>query len=399
MRFPQKSIVLLALLSLFAARAAWGEKNPGETEEEAIGRQYDLEIAATMGFVKDEKLQEYVARVGRRVLAKVSQPEYDFSFKVVDDEMVNAFALPGGYVYITRGMLAALGDEAELAGVLGHEIGHVTGHHSMKQMQKNIAQALIAIGGLMLSPEIRNNAGAWLTVTQTLGLQIISGYGREFEMESDQEGLILTYSAGYDPAAVVSFLRTMQGIERLGFLTYHGFMATHPDTVARIVGAETKSQLLAARSQAVAGQRYKDRYLDNISGLRYGKPRWKGKTLPPYQIVIHTVKAGETLKSIAGDVARDMGKAFEIAAINGMDLNAKLTPGTRVKVIAPAPEIDVSTDKEERKYEIGVRIGDGKGGQGNGGSGAADGGSKGADSPTAEYRGGQEGGNKNNDGR
>jgi predicted Zn-dependent protease len=399
MRLPQKSILLFVALAMAMGAPRLAASADG-TDEEALGKQYDQEIAAQMGFVKDAKVRDYVARVGKKVLSQVHDPGFEFQFKVVDDEMVNAFALPGGYVYVARGMLAALNDEAELAGVLGHEIGHVIGHHSVKQMQKNIAQALVAIAGLIASPDIRNNAGAWLTVTQTMGMQIITGYGRENEMESDQEGLILAAAAGYDPRAIVSFLKTMQGIERLGFQTYHGFMATHPDTISRIVDAETKSQLLVARDSSPK-ERYRDRYLDNIAGLRYGKPRWKGRTLPPYEIAIHTVKEGETFRSIASGVARDMGKAFEIAAINGMELNTPLTPGMRVKAILPAAEMNVKQEREEeRKYEIGVRIGDGKGGQtGRGGDGKADHRPEGRDSSNPQGGGSQESGNENNDGR
>ena len=378
MRIAAKSIILLAFLAALACHGSAFAATEG-ADEEQIGRQADKEIEARMGFYKDGPLQEYVARVGRRVLAQVQQPEFEFHFKVVDDEMVNAFALPGGYVYITRGMLAALSDEAELAGVLGHEIGHVINHHSVKQMNKSIGQALLALTGMMLSQDIRNNAGAWLTVTATLGQQILSGYGREYEMESDQVGLILAYSAGYDPSAIVSFLKTMQVIEKLGFQTYHSFMATHPDTISRIVDAEAKSGLLQARGEAK--QRYRDRYMEKIKGLTYGKPRWRGKTLPPYELVVHEVKEGETFRSISADVAGDLGRAFEVASINGMEITEPLTPGMKVKVIVPARNVDIQlVPEEEKKYEVGVRIGDGKVGQNGGGSGQkADGGSTSAD--------------------
>ena len=361
MRLRAKSIALLLFAAAlgFSFGLSWA-LSEGE-EEEAIGRQYDREIGMSMGFYKDKKLSEYVDRVGRKVLAQVHEPMFDFHFKVVDDAMVNAFALPGGYVYITRGMLATLNDEAELAGVLGHEIGHVIGHHSVKQMRKSIAQALLALGGMMLSQDIRNNAGAWLTVTSTLGQQVITGYGREMEMESDQEGLILAYNAGYDPAAIVSFLSTMRIIEKLGFRTYHGFMASHPDTRDRITEAEVKSSLLQARGEKK--ERYRDRFMDNLDGLAYGQPRWKGETSPPYKIAIHTVAEGETFRSIARDVSSGEGKAFEISAINGLEIDSPLTPGMKVKALAAEDAADVVRIKvEEEKYEIGVRIGDGKGG-------------------------------------
>ncbi|MDH5510320.1 MAG: M48 family metallopeptidase [Nitrospinota bacterium] len=381
MRLRAKSIFLLVFVAALWAPVAPAWAVSEGVEEEAIGRQYDQEIAITMGFYQDKKLSEYVERIGRKVLAQVHEPMFEFHFKVVDDAMVNAFALPGGYVYITRGMLATLNDEAELAGVLGHEIGHVIGHHSVKQMRKSIAQALLALGGIMLSPEIRSNAGAWITVTTTLGQQMISGYGREMEMESDQEGLILAYNAGYDPGAIVSFLSTMRNIEKLGFRTYHSFMASHPDTRDRITEAQVKSSLLQARGEKK--ERHRDRFMDNMEGLKYGKPRWKGETAPPFKIVIHKVVEGETFRSITRDVSGDVGQAFEIAAINGLEIDSPLSAGMKVKALVAADVADVIKIRVEKdKYEIGVRVGDGKNGPAEREKGGqADRGTKGKDSP------------------
>ncbi len=331
-------------------------------DEEAIGKETDKEIVRAYGLYDDPKVSQYVEEVGKRVLLKIQEPQFEYHFKTVDHEMVNAFALPGGYVYVTRGLLATLNSEAALAGVLGHEIGHVIGHHSVRQMKKQLGAALLTLGGLAASEDIRQNAGAWLTVSSSLSQQILLGYGRDFEMESDQVGMLAAYDAGYDPNGIVGFLKSLRAREMLGGQSYHGFSATHPDTVTRIIEAEGKSDLLTARDGSVKDQR--DRYLDAIEGLRYGKPAWRGKTLPPHVIHIHTVREGETLRSIVKDFAGDDSLALETAVLNALDMETPLKPGFRLKTLKPVKsQTEILLKEEELTNEIGGGIGDGKGGQ------------------------------------
>lgn len=289
MFLPFKSIALstaAVVIIVIAPNSALALfEGPDETE---IGRNADKEIVHAYGLYDDEKLQAYVREVGEKTLAEVVEPEYEYHFKLMDDAMINAFALPGGYIYVTRGLLAVLNSEAALAGVIGHEIGHVIGHHGVKKMKKSIGQTLLMLGGLAVSQDIRENAGAWLTVTTSLSQQILLGYGREMEMESDQQGMILTHEAGYDPRGIVGFLQSLRALEKLGGRGYHGFQATHPDTIVRIIESEGKAGILAERGKEY--RFYRDKYLDAIEGLRYGKPKWRGKTLPPHRIHIHTVK-------------------------------------------------------------------------------------------------------------
>lgn len=347
-------------------------------EEEAIGKETYSDIIKEYGRYDDKNLQEYVQRVGKKVLTKVRDPGFEYHFTVVDDEMVNAFALPGGYIYVTRGLLAALNSEAALAGVLGHEIGHVIGHHAMKQMKKQIGSLLLTLAGIAASEDVRNNAAAWLTITQTLSQQILLGYGREMEMESDQVGLITAEEAGYSPDGIVNFLQSLRTMERMGGHSYHGFQATHPDTITRIVEAEGKAELLKARGNKI--EMYRDRYLDAIDGLRYGKPELKKKTWPPYVIRIHTVKAGETFRSIAKDCGVEESMAMTMATLNSMDVNDKLTPGYRIKSIIPAKNTNKVLQLEEMKdNEIGPGPGDGAGEPPAGGDKKSDGGTKGGD--------------------
>lgn len=331
-------------------------------DEEAMGKETDKEIVRAYGIYDDPKVSKYVEEVGKRVLSKIQEPQFEYHFKTVDQEMVNAFALPGGYVYVTRGLLATLNSEAALAGVIGHEIGHVIGHHSVRQMKKQLGATLLTLGGLAASEDIRQNAGAWLTISSSLSQQILLGYGRDFEMESDQVGMLAAYDSGYDPNGIVGFLKSLRAREMLGGQSYHGFSATHPDTVTRIIEAEGKSDLLTARNGSVKDQR--DRYFDAIEGLRYGKPAWRGKTLPPYVIHIHTVKEGETLRSIVTDVTGDESMTLETAVLNALDTETTLQPGLRIKTLKPVKsQTGILPKKEESDNEISGGTGDGKGGQ------------------------------------
>ena len=142
------AIVAAALLAC-ATNPATGKKQlmlVSEAQEIAMGKAADQEAIAAYGLYPDPKDQAYVDRLGKSLAAQSERPDLPWSFKVVDDPTVNAFALPGGYIYVTRGIMAHLRSEAELVAVLGHEIGHVTGRHSASQMSKQ----QLAMGGLMM---------------------------------------------------------------------------------------------------------------------------------------------------------------------------------------------------------------------------------------------------------
>ncbi|MBF0169916.1 MAG: M48 family metalloprotease [Nitrospinae bacterium] len=357
-----------AIVSLLTALIVIGASGPARAlydgaDEEEIGRENDKAIVAQYGLVADPDLQQYVTTVGKRVLRHILDPEFDYQFKVIDADMVNAFALPGGYIYVTRGLLAAVNSEAELANILGHEIGHVVGHHSVKQMKKSLGSLLLTLGVLAASEDARQNAGAWVAVSQSLSQQIISGYGRENEMESDRIGMIAAYDAGYDPAGMSRFLHSLRRMERQKAIGYHGFMASHPDTVSRIIEADQASSLLKTREKKA--EDFRDRYLEAIAGLPYGKVEGPGGR-PPYTIQLRTVAAGESWRSLTAFASGDEGLAIETAALNGADVNDPLTSGMVVKTIVPVRSKTLELH-EEKSGEIGPRTGDGKGGQ-NGGA-------------------------------
>ncbi|MGD2068949.1 MAG: M48 family metalloprotease, partial [Gemmatimonadota bacterium] len=187
-RHATRSIPLLLLATLVAGCArnpATGERQLsliGERQEIEMGREADQQIVASIGLYDDEALQSYVDGLGQRLAATSERPDLPWTFRVLDDPTVNAFALPGGFVYITRGIMGHLTSEAELVGVLGHEIGHITARHSVNQISK---QQLTQLGvglGMVLVPELQNFGGL-----ASLGIQLLSlKFSRDDENQADE---------------------------------------------------------------------------------------------------------------------------------------------------------------------------------------------------------------------
>jgi predicted Zn-dependent protease len=234
-----------------------------EAEEIAIGQQQDAEIRREMGVYDDPALQRYVNDIGQE-LARVShRPNLPWSFTIVDSPAINAFALPGGYIYITRGILAYLDDEAELAGVLGHEIGHVTARHAAQAYTR---QAQAGIGLAVLS--IFVPATAPFAELGSAGLSVLFlRHGRDAELEADRLGVEYGSGAGYDPAGVPRFLATLARIDRLSERGVPNWLSTHPDPGSRVTKAEPVAGQFVSDAAKVV---HRDQYLERINGLVFG---------------------------------------------------------------------------------------------------------------------------------
>jgi predicted Zn-dependent protease len=234
-----------------------------EAEELAIGQQQDAEIRREMGVYDDPALQRYVDDIGQQLARASHRPNLPWSFTIVDSPAINAFALPGGYIYLTRGILAYLDDEAELAGVLGHEIGHVTARHAAQAYTR---QAQAGIGLAILS--IFVPATAPFTDLSSAGLSVLFlRHGREAELEADRLGVEYGSGAGYDPAGVPRFLATLARVDALSERGVPNWLSTHPDPGSRVTKAEpVASQFVsdAARAQN------RDQYLERINGMVFG---------------------------------------------------------------------------------------------------------------------------------
>jgi len=245
-----------------------------EDQELAIGRAMDPKVIAEFGLYNDPNLQDYVNNVGRKLASVSHRPELIYRFKVVDSTAINAMALPGGYIYITRGLMAYLNSEAELATVLGHEIGHVTARHAVQQITK--AQSYQILSGVVsiIRPELRQ----FQQISDIIFFGIMQGYGRKAELQADRLGIEYAYKAGYDPLAAPSFLKTLKLIElEEGEKGYHGFFASHPETEDRIEEAYKKAaQLLTLGNNKLRQGR--EEYLSHIEGLLYGENPEEGIT-------------------------------------------------------------------------------------------------------------------------
>ncbi|HSS63365.1 MAG TPA: M48 family metalloprotease, partial [Gammaproteobacteria bacterium] len=182
-----------------------------ESRELALGRQAHDQILKQYGRYEDRGLQSYVQQVGERLARRSHRADLVYRFTVLDSEEVNAFALPGGYIYITRGMLAMLNSEAELAAVLGHEIGHVTARHSVRQYSAQQAAGLGYTVGAIFLPELRTAAAQ--NVYSLFGGALIRGYGREHELEADGLGAEYLARTGYDPDAMLQVIRVLKAQE------------------------------------------------------------------------------------------------------------------------------------------------------------------------------------------
>jgi len=243
-----------------------------EKEELALGKQLQAQYHQSLPLL-DEKdpLAVYVNEIGQRVAKVSDRPELFYHFYVVDDRTVNAFALPGGYIYIHRGLLNYLNSEAELASVLGHEIGHVAARHAVQRYtQVKAYQSAMMITSIFvpIQPVTGN-------LSNLLAASFISGFGREQELQADNLALKYAPNAGYDPYAVTQLLTTLKRLEDLDrrekkdagekVREYHGAFASHPETKKRILQVEEKQKL-----RHVQGLVNHDRFLSHLNGYPYG---------------------------------------------------------------------------------------------------------------------------------
>jgi len=234
-----------------------------EADELAIGQQQDLVIRREMGVYHDAELQRYVNDIGQ-ALARVShRPNLPWSFTIVDNAAVNAFALPGGYIYLTRGLLAYLNDESQLAGVLGHEIAHVTARHAAqaytRQAQAGIGLAILGI--FVPSTQPFTDLGA-------AGLSVLFlRHGREAELEADRLGVEYGSAAGYDPSGVPRFLATLARVNALSDRGVPNWLSTHPDPGSRVTKAEPVAGQFASAGATTINR---EPYLDRIRDLAFG---------------------------------------------------------------------------------------------------------------------------------
>ncbi len=249
-----------------------------EEQEIQMGREYNAQILRQYQIYEDEKIQNYVQSIGESLAKKSHRPNLIYRFTVLDSPEINAFALPGGYIYINRGLMAYMSSEEELAAVLGHEIGHVTARHSVRQYSQ--AQLM---GVLSAAIEINSGRTAGDLANLASGA-LLSGYGREMELEADDLGAQYIYQDGYSPQGMYDVLAVLKdqeiyskkvakqrGIEPRN---YHGVFASHPSNDKRL------QEILDNVSQNfVKGtNKSKSNYLAMIEGMVFGDSQQAGVT-------------------------------------------------------------------------------------------------------------------------
>lgn len=229
-------------------------------------------VEAYGGIYGDAQLAAYVEHVVAKIAKVSAQPDLDYRVTVLDSPVVNAFALPGGYVYVTRGLIALANDEAELASVIAHEIGHVNARHVARRQTATVGASIF---GALIGTVLGNTAVDRIVAMGTEGL--LAGYSREQEREADELAVAYLTGAGYDPYAARDFLDTMNAYAafqaHLAGTSYDpqqvGWLSSHPATGERI--SETAAGAARAAQANPASQRGRAAYLEAIDGLFYGR--------------------------------------------------------------------------------------------------------------------------------
>jgi predicted Zn-dependent protease len=266
------SIAVFLVQSGCAVNPVTGKKEImliSESMEISMGKEIDQGLRMEYGFYDDPQLNAYVAQIGQEMVPHCHRPHLEYHFAILDTPVENAFAAPGGYIYITRGLMALINSEAELATVVGHELGHVNARHSARQMTRAILFTLgIAIAS-ELSKDFRKIAPISFIATQLLFLK----YSRSDEYQADALGVEYSLKTGYSAQEMVTFFTSLQRLtESSGGARIPNFLSTHPLTPKRI---ERVKELLQAEeySQFASSSQLKverDGYLNRLNGLVYG---------------------------------------------------------------------------------------------------------------------------------
>jgi predicted Zn-dependent protease len=260
---------LVALTIACATNPATGKRQfnlMSEAQEISAGQEADAQVKKEMGLYNDPNLQEYVSSIGLKLAQLSERPNLPWHYTVVDVPAINAFALPGGYIYITRGILPFLNDEAQLAGVLGHETGHVTARHAAQQYTRAVGGTigLVALG--IFVPGARPFGQL---AEQGLGVLFLK-YGRGDELQADQLGARYAARANWDPAGVPDMLMTLGRLDEASGQRrgVPNWLETHPEPLARVKEIQPAvQQLSAGRTDLV---RNRDAMLRAVDGIIYG---------------------------------------------------------------------------------------------------------------------------------
>lgn len=235
-----------------------------------MGRGYDPQVVAEFGIYDNPAMARFLEQKGKAMAAQSHRPNLPWTFRLVDSPVVNAFAVPGGFVYFTRGIMAHFNNEAQFAGVLGHEIGHVTARHTVQQQSKQTLAQIGLIGGMVLSPDLASQGESLMQGMQLLFLK----FGRDAESQSDQLGVEYSTKIGYDAKEMAGFFGTLDRLSGGAENRVPTFLSTHPDPANR---QQKVQQMAVAAQQQLRSQGKtnfevgRDSYLRMLEGMMYGE--------------------------------------------------------------------------------------------------------------------------------
>lgn len=278
-----KSIITLSLVAAAVALIWSCAVNPvtgkkqlmfiTEEQEVAMGLQYDPQVISTFGEYRNDNLLRFLQTKEDEMGTISHRPGIEYHVKILDSPVVNAFAVPGGYIYLTRGILAQLNNEAELIGVLGHEMGHITARHSVSQMSKQQFGSLLLIGGMIVSEEFAQYAEYAMQGMQLLFLS----FSRDNEREADRLGVEYSSKIGYDAHKMADFFKVLQKMNMEA--TQGGvptFLSTHPDPGDRYNSVNQQATEWQQKLTTTTFKVNADSYLQMIDGIVYGEDPRQG---------------------------------------------------------------------------------------------------------------------------
>lgn len=322
-----------------------------EAQEVQLGAQYDPQVIATFGEYKNDNIQAFVqSKVNE--MAKIShRSNLEYHVKILDSPVVNAFAVPGGYIYLTRGILAQLNNEAELIGVIGHEMGHITARHSVSQQSKQQLGQLLLVGGMIASQKFAQYAEYAMQGMQLLFLK----FSRDDERQADNLGVEYSSKIGYDAHKMADFF---QVLNKMSMASGHGgvptFLSTHPDPGDRYNAVNQRATQWQDSLKLASWKVNTDNYYRMIDGIIYGDdPRqgyvegntfyhpdlkfkfafpagWQLENTPAQvnmapqdgkALMVFTIASGNSLNEVARNTIDQLGLTFQESketTVNGM---------------------------------------------------------------------------------
>lgn len=327
----QKGLLFFVILGLVACSTnpVTGRKDftlINTDQELAMGAQAHKSIMKQKKPLNNSTVQSYVNRIGQQLAKQSHRKDLKYTFTVLDDPSVNAFALPGGYIYITTGIMSYLNSEGELAGVLGHEIGHVTAKHGVKQQSAGVASSV-------LLSVLAKQAGGSGNELGSLNKALLSGYGRDHELQADRLGAEYLARIGFAPKNMIDVVGVLKAQEEFDKFqaqkegrqprAYHGVFASHPDNDSRLQKIIAEAGKYKQGTTRDAGH---DRYLNMIAGLKYRID--KNNT---GRIVVGNVRTrGLTFADLARNSRVDEQR---LRLLNGKFPNGQPEQGRLVKII------------------------------------------------------------------